>query len=214
MNKFCMNNSAIVFKRDCFAPAGLSGKSVGAASAAGPAISKQNKSKTAQKKDVQAAVLVASENATERQSERQRKKVAPHPRMQFDGVRKLKKAKKMCGCQLVNLETGLLTRDNLSKRRSLSDKTCLFCYEPESINHLFFECVVPTQAWEVIQDLFGVVSFLNFEYGATYWLSRKKHVVLNMFIAATSWWIWKLMNSICFQVASWKDFSALWNQGW
>jgi hypothetical protein len=31
-----------------------------------------------------------------------------------------------------------LTRDNLSRRKSLDDKTCLFCNELESISHLFF----------------------------------------------------------------------------
>jgi hypothetical protein len=36
----------------------------------------------------------------------------------------------------------LLTRDNLGKRRKVNDSTCLFCAEQESIQHLFFECVV------------------------------------------------------------------------
>jgi hypothetical protein len=35
-----------------------------------------------------------------------------------------------------------LTRDNLQKRREVRDKTCLFCAELETCNHLFFECVV------------------------------------------------------------------------
>jgi translation initiation factor eIF-2B subunit delta len=60
-------------------------------------MSKQAKSaKTAQKKDVpQAASTVASEKkATERPPERERKLDAPHPRMQFDDVHKVEKAKK------------------------------------------------------------------------------------------------------------------------
>ena len=32
----------------------------------------------------------------------------------------------------------LLTRDNLAKRKSISDATCLLCAENESITHLFF----------------------------------------------------------------------------
>jgi hypothetical protein len=32
----------------------------------------------------------------------------------------------------------LLTRDNLAKRRSVNDNTCLLCSEKESINHVFF----------------------------------------------------------------------------
>uniref|UniRef100_A0A0A9FS67 Translation initiation factor eIF-2B delta subunit n=1 Tax=Arundo donax TaxID=35708 RepID=A0A0A9FS67_ARUDO len=63
---------------------------------------KQAKSaKTAQKKDVpQAASTVASEKkVTERLPERERKKDGPHPRMQFDDVHKVEKAKKTCGRQ-------------------------------------------------------------------------------------------------------------------
>uniref|UniRef100_A0A804P9L1 Translation initiation factor eIF2B subunit delta n=1 Tax=Zea mays TaxID=4577 RepID=A0A804P9L1_MAIZE len=68
-----------------------SGKSAGAA------MSKQAKpAKTAQKKDVpQAASTLASEKkATERPPEREKKLDAPHPRMQFDDVHKVEKAKK------------------------------------------------------------------------------------------------------------------------
>ncbi|XP_062215112.1 uncharacterized protein LOC133915805 isoform X2 [Phragmites australis] len=77
--------------------AGLSGKSVGTTPMAGPAMSKPAKSaKSAQKKDVpQVASTVASEKkVTERLPERERKKDAPHPRMQFDDVHKVERAKK------------------------------------------------------------------------------------------------------------------------
>lgn len=80
-----------------FAFTDKSGKPAGAASVAGASISKQAKAaKTAQKKDVaQAASTVASEKkATERPPERERKLDAPHPRMQFDDVHKVEKAKK------------------------------------------------------------------------------------------------------------------------
>jgi hypothetical protein len=33
-----------------------------------------------------------------------------------------------------------LRRDNLAKRREVSDKTCLFCNEYEFVHHLFFDC--------------------------------------------------------------------------
>jgi hypothetical protein len=51
----------------------------------------------------------------------------------------------------------LLTRDNLGKRRKVDDQTCLFCNEPESISHLFFSYVVPSQAGGggVILDIVG-----------------------------------------------------------
>ncbi|RLN19749.1 translation initiation factor eIF-2B subunit delta isoform X1 [Panicum miliaceum] len=84
-------------QRAAKAAAKEAGKSAGAASAAGPVTSKQAKSaKNAHKKDVpQAASTVASEKkVTERLPERERKLDAPHPRMQFDDVHKVEKAKK------------------------------------------------------------------------------------------------------------------------
>jgi hypothetical protein len=37
-----------------------------------------------------------------------------------------------------------LVRDNLAKRRNLNDKTCVFCSELESVNHLFFSMLCVT----------------------------------------------------------------------
>ncbi|CAL4926410.1 unnamed protein product [Urochloa decumbens] len=84
-------------QRAAKAAAKEAGKPARATSVDGPAASKQAKpAKTAQKKDVpQAASTVASEKkVTERLSERERKLDAPHPRMQFDDVHKVEKAKK------------------------------------------------------------------------------------------------------------------------
>ena len=36
----------------------------------------------------------------------------------------------------------VLTRDNLSIRKKIQDSTCLFCSEVETVNHLFFNCVL------------------------------------------------------------------------
>jgi hypothetical protein len=47
----------------------------------------------------------------------------------------------------------LLTRDNLAKRREVSDPSCLFCNESESIMHLFFECCVAKNIWRIISDV-------------------------------------------------------------
>ncbi|KAL5209063.1 hypothetical protein ABZP36_004686 [Zizania latifolia] len=79
--------------------AGLSGKPARTSSGANPAVPKQAKSSKAsasQKKDVpQAASTVASDKkVTERLPERDRKKDVPPPRMQFDDVHRVEKAKK------------------------------------------------------------------------------------------------------------------------
>jgi hypothetical protein len=51
-----------------------------------------------------------------------------------------------------------LTRDNLAKRREVTDKTCLFCNEPESVKHLFFECCVAKRIWARIADILNLRS--------------------------------------------------------
>ena len=47
------------------------------------------------------------------------------------------------------------TRDNLAKRRKVDDPNCLFCLEPEYIQHLFIDCVVVKQCWKVISGIVG-----------------------------------------------------------
>jgi hypothetical protein len=57
----------------------------------------------------------------------------------------------------------LLTRDNLCKRKEISDKTCLFCTEPESITHMFFECCVANLIWQELSCLFDKPIGADFE---------------------------------------------------
>jgi hypothetical protein len=40
----------------------------------------------------------------------------------------------------------ILTRDKLEKRNEMDDLSCLFCSEAETVNHLFFDCVVAKSA--------------------------------------------------------------------
>ena len=44
----------------------------------------------------------------------------------------------------------LLTRDNLSKPKKVDGPSCLFCKEPETINHIFFECVIAKRTWSIL----------------------------------------------------------------
>ena len=50
----------------------------------------------------------------------------------------------------------MLTKDNLEKRRDVSDPTCLFYTERESITHLFFECYVAVNVWKLVTEVLGV----------------------------------------------------------
>jgi hypothetical protein len=53
----------------------------------------------------------------------------------------------------------ILTRVNLSKRKTLDDVSCMFCSEPETVSHLLFECFVAKCAWEALSEI------LNFQLG-------------------------------------------------
>lgn len=57
----------------------------------------------------------------------------------------------------------LLTSDNLAKRREVNEKSCVFCDEPESISHLFFDCCVVNIMWELCSSIFGIQLSGGFE---------------------------------------------------
>ena len=97
----------------------------------------------------------------------------------------------------------LLTRDNLKKRRDVSDPTCLFCSEQESISHLFFECIVAVNVWRIISEVLGVDVGSDYESVAKFWIANKKHVITNVVSSAVLWSLWKLRNELCFQGVVW-----------
>ena len=91
-----------------------------------------------------------------------------------------------------------LTRDNLAKRRKVEDENCLFCLEKETIQHVFFDCVVARQCWRIVSDILGyqvIESMLNI---GKFWLSNKRHCIVNMITSAVIWSVWKLRNDLCF----------------
>jgi len=73
-----------------------------------------------------------------------------------------------------------LTRDNLAKRRKVDDPNCLFCLEPEYIQHLFIDCVVVKQCWKVISGIVGTNIGVNLAITRQFWLSDKRHGILNI----------------------------------
>ena len=97
----------------------------------------------------------------------------------------------------------LLTQDNLAKRRTVNDNTCLLCSEKESINHLFFEYCVAKLVLDYISELLGLRIGHDFESVARFWLANKKHKVTNTISAAVLWSFWKLRNELCFQGHKW-----------
>jgi hypothetical protein len=78
----------------------------------------------------------------------------------------------------------LLTRDNLEKRQSLDKNKCLFCEEKETIDHLFFECVVAKQSWLIVSEIVGFSIGMDYESVAKRWLCNKKFVIVNVISSA------------------------------
>jgi hypothetical protein len=108
------------------------------------------------------------------------------------------------------LKNKLLTRDNLGKGREVEDKTCLFCEEHESVHHLFYECVVAKQAWDVVSEVVGFQIGSDFESMAKCWLCNTKFGLVNMLSSAVCWSLWKFRNLICFQGVAWCSMRGLW----
>jgi hypothetical protein len=102
-----------------------------------------------------------------------------------------------------------LTRDNLAKRKPLDDKTCLFCSERESISHLFFACCVAKLFWQTIAEVTVLDLGADFESVARFWISEKKHRIVNICTAAALWALWKLRNEVCLQGVRWIGVHVL-----
>ena len=62
-----------------------------------------------------------------------------------------------------------LTRDNLATRRHVEDMSCVFCCEPETIQHLFFDCIVAESVWNLIADIFKIDVPNSFDCLTSFW---------------------------------------------
>jgi hypothetical protein len=91
-----------------------------------------------------------------------------------------------------------LTKDNLPKRRVVRDKTCMFCEEVGTCNHLFFECVVATRMWDMILQAIGLNVGGSFENIGPFSLYNKIFLLVNMITSASLWALWKLRNVYVF----------------
>jgi mannosylglycoprotein endo-beta-mannosidase len=97
----------------------------------------------------------------------------------------------------------LMTRDNMLKRNLGKPTDCIFCSEEESVDHLFFSCIVATKIWELVSEFFGISIGLDYLSVARFWIANKKHMALNTICAATLWSIWKSRNALIFDSKTW-----------
>ncbi|PNT70772.1 hypothetical protein BRADI_2g17525v3 [Brachypodium distachyon] len=103
-----------------------------------------------------------------------------------------------------------MTRDNLKKRHIEKPKNCVFCSENETVQHLFFDCVVAKIIWHSVSLHFNKQLGADLESIARLWLSHKKHGALNSICAVALWCIWKFRNSFIFDNAVWISSNQLW----
>jgi hypothetical protein len=96
----------------------------------------------------------------------------------------------------------ILTNDNLIKRNWYENSMCCFCNNLETIQHLFFDCVLAKFLWGVIQLTFGLTKPHNIKhvYGG-YWvqnMNAKTKRILFVGIDIIFWSIWLSQNDIVF----------------
>src|SRR3954470_19418924 len=96
-----------------------------------------------------------------------------------------------------------MTRDNLKKRHLNKPEDCVFCSEDESIDHLFFQCLVAKQVWNIISQFFGFAIGNDYLSVAKNWILNKKHAVLNSVCSAVLWCLWKFRNDLIFNGLPW-----------
>ena len=99
----------------------------------------------------------------------------------------------------------LMTRDNLRKRHIIKPLDCVYCVCNESIQHLFFDCVVAKCTWDVVNSAFNCNIGSNFESVGRFWLSNNNNAALNIVTSDVMWTIWKNRNAMIFNNACWTS---------
>jgi hypothetical protein len=103
----------------------------------------------------------------------------------------------------------VLTKDNLLRRHWTGDKHCCFCHLPETINHLFFDCVYAKFLWRAIHILFGLTPPTDMSDLFLVWSKfghKKYNSLLLTAAAALCWAIWLTRNEVVFDKCRSKTF--------
>jgi hypothetical protein len=103
-----------------------------------------------------------------------------------------------------------MTRDNLEKRNMGKPTQCEFCGEPESITHLFFDCIVEREIWTSVSMFLKVQIGTNYESIARFWPANKNHSATNTICTAVLWGIWKNRNAMIFDGQTWLCVKQVW----
>jgi hypothetical protein len=95
----------------------------------------------------------------------------------------------------------ILTKDNLIKRNWHGTESYCFCNNKETIQHLFFDCVLARFVWRTIELTFGLNPPMSVGHISTSWLQNiptddKKLILVGA--GAMCWSIWLSWNDVVF----------------
>jgi hypothetical protein len=99
----------------------------------------------------------------------------------------------------------ILTKDNLVKRNWYGNEMCSCCNNHETIQHLFFECVLTKFIWRVIHLVLGLSPPNNIRHifgGWLYGMSQKERQIFLIEIGVMLWVIWLSRNDVVFNKRS------------
>jgi hypothetical protein len=93
------------------------------------------------------------------------------------------------------LERGvILTKDNLIRRNWVGGggQQCIFCSQPESIQHLFFDCHFAKFIWTTVQISFNIQKSLSVLHLFNDWASSMGHNMRKLLLIGTAALIWAI----------------------
>ena len=103
----------------------------------------------------------------------------------------------------------MLTKDNLIKRKWQGNKTCCFCHEDETIQHLFIDCRFARSVWSVAHIALNLAkpqSILHMFGSWLYGVKKELRSLVLLGVGVIAWSIWLHRNDIVFEK---KNYSPL-----
>ena len=95
----------------------------------------------------------------------------------------------------------VLTKDNLIKRTWQGNKTCCFCHEDKTIQHLFIDCRFARSVWSVAHIALNLAKPQSISHMFGSWLYGVKKELRSLVLLGAgviAWSIWLHKNEIVF----------------
>jgi hypothetical protein len=103
----------------------------------------------------------------------------------------------------------ILTKDNLARHPGNGNTRCSFCHSPESIQHLFLDCLYAKFLWCTVHVLFGIPPPQSIDDLFNRWskmASNKHNSLLLTTASALCWTVWITRNQVVFDKCRPKSF--------